>query len=133
MVTDPVMPLTPDQLAHLARRLHEERNRLISHLRAFADEQAAKDADEPAGNLSKVPLHPADLGSDVQNEELEATLATRRSEELAEIDEALARLTNSPDTFGRDIHTGAEIPFERLDVIPYARTAVELPRRPRRA
>jgi DnaK suppressor protein len=127
------MPLTADQLRHIEHRLHEERERLTAHLRAFSEEQSEKDADEPGGNLSKVPMHPADLGSDVQNEELEATLATRRSAELAEIDDALARLTNSPDTFGLDANTGEEIPFERLDVIPYARTAVEVPPRPSRS
>lgn len=119
------MPLTTDQLSHLERRLREERDRLTAHLRAFSEEQSEKDADEPGGNLSKVPMHPADLGSDVQNEELEATLATRRSAELAEIDDALERITTSPETFGLDANTGEQIPFERLDVIPYARTAVE--------
>lgn len=119
------MPLTSDQLRHLEHRLREERDRLTAHVRAFSEEQSDKDADAPGGNLSKAPLHPADLGSDVQNEELEATLATRRSIELAEIDAALERLTTSPDTFGRDESTGNEIPFERLDVIPYARSDVD--------
>jgi len=118
------MPLSAEQLQHLERRLREERDRLTEQLRDFAEAQTEKDADEPGGNLSKVPMHPADLGSDVQNEELEATLATRRSEELAEIDAALERLTSAPETFGLDMHTDEPIPFARLDVIPYARTVV---------
>ena len=77
-----------------------------------------------AGDLSKRPLHPADLGSDVANEELEASVATRRSAELAEIDAALIRLASTPEAFGRDEQTGADIPFARLDLIPYARTNV---------
>ena len=42
----------------------------------------------------------------------------------AEIDAALERLATSPDTFGLDEQSGEEIPFERLDIIPYARANV---------
>jgi DnaK suppressor protein len=118
------MPLTTDQLAHLERRLVEERELLLGPLREFVDADSEFEADEPAGDLSKMPLHPADLGTATQNQELEATLATRRSSELAEIDAALERLTASPDTFGFDEQTGDAIPFERLDVIPWARVNV---------
>jgi RNA polymerase-binding transcription factor DksA len=54
--------------------------------------------------------------------ELQAANATRISRELAEIDAALDRLHRSPDRFGVCEHTGEAIPFERLDVIPRART-----------
>jgi DnaK suppressor protein len=118
------MSLTTDQLAHLERRLVEERELLLGPLREFVDTDSEFEADEPAGDLSKMPLHPADLGTATQNQELEATLATRRSSELAEIDAALERLTASPDTFGFDEQTGDAIPFERLDVIPWARVNV---------
>ena len=103
----------------------QERARLSGHLQAFADEQGEQ-LEEGAGTKSKMPLHPADLGSDVQHEALEATLATRRSAELREIEAAFERLTSTPDQFGIDENTGAEIPFERLDVIPYARIAVDV-------
>lgn len=118
------MPLTTDQLAHLERRLHEERELLLGPLREFADADSEFEADEPAGDLSTMPLHPADLGTATQNQELEATLATRRSSELAEIDAALERITATPTSFGLDEQTGDEIPFERLDVIPWARINV---------
>jgi RNA polymerase-binding transcription factor DksA len=44
--------------------------------------------------------------------------------ELEEIDAALERLYHSPQDFGRDERTGHDIPFERLDVIPWARTGI---------
>jgi DnaK suppressor protein len=118
------MPLTREQLDHLERRLREERERVLRRIQDFTDTEAERDGDEPAGELSKFPQHPADLGTDTQNEELEATLATRRTGELAEIDAALERLARSPDTFGMDEETGEPIAFERLDIIPYARTSV---------
>ena len=118
------MALPAAQLQHLERRLREERERLLRPLREFTESEAERDIDEPAGNLSKVPQHPADLGTDTQNRELEATLATRRSSDLAEIDAALERLTRSPEQFGMDEQTGEPIPFERLDVIPWTRSNV---------
>jgi RNA polymerase-binding transcription factor DksA len=71
-------------------------------------------------------LHPADLGTDVASEELDASIATRRSAEIAEIDAALDRMATSPETFGYDEQSGEEIAFERLEIIPYARTNVAL-------
>jgi RNA polymerase-binding transcription factor DksA len=69
----------------------------------------------------------ADQGTDTIDRELGALDASRLSRELEEIDAALDRLYRDPDNFGRDERTGAEIPFERLDVIPWARTSVNRP------
>lgn len=118
------MALAAEQLQHLERRLREERERLLRPLREFTESEAERDIDEPAGNLSKVPQHPADLGTATQQQELEATLATRRSSDLAEIDAALERLTKHPEQFGLDEVSGEPIPFARLDVIPWARRTV---------
>jgi RNA polymerase-binding transcription factor DksA len=54
--------------------------------------------------------------------ELDASIATRVSRELADIDAALERLYQHPEQFGICENTGREIPFDRLDVIPWART-----------
>jgi RNA polymerase-binding transcription factor DksA len=118
------MALTTEQLAHLERRLREERELLLTPLREFAKTDATRDADEPAGDTSTMPQHMADIGTDTQQEELDATLATRRSAELGQIDEALDRLARTPETFGLDEQTGEPIPFERLDVIPWTRANV---------
>ena len=53
-----------------------------------------------------------------------ALIATRQTAELAQIDDALERLATNPAQFGICENTGAEIPFERLDIIPWARTTV---------
>jgi len=119
------MALTPEQLEHLERRLHEERARLVAELKSFEETPSPESLQDSAGDLSKYPTHPADLGTDVINEELELSIGSRVSQELAEIDAALARLIESPDTFGDDEQTGEPIPFERLDIIPYARVGVE--------
>jgi RNA polymerase-binding transcription factor DksA len=118
------MPLTPDQLTKIENRLLEERARLVDQLNEFTNLEAEGDNQERSGSLSNLPFHQADLGTDTANEELEASIATRRSAEIGEIDAALERLRTSPETFGIDENSGESIPFERLDLIPWARTAV---------
>ena len=85
----------------------------------------AQTEQDAAGDLSKVPLHPADEGTDVFDRELDAAEETRLSRELAAIDAALERLYQRPEQFGRDERTHEEIPFERLDAIPWANRRVD--------
>ena len=118
------MALTASQLQHLEQRLHEERTRLLAELQDFVGEESREDSQHLAGDLSKFPTHPADLGTDVATEELEASVSTRRSAEIAEIDAALERMATSPETFGLDEQSGEAIPLERLEIIPYARATV---------
>lgn len=114
--------LTRDQRAHLERRLEEERGLLSRALNRAVAEGVQADEQDRDGDLSAVPFHPADRGTDTMESELQAANATRMSRELAEIDAALDRLHRSPDRFGICEDTGEPIPFERLDVIPWART-----------
>jgi RNA polymerase-binding transcription factor len=118
------MTLTTAQRAHLKRRLEEEQARILSTLNRFVAERSDGTAEERSGDVASIPTHAADLGTDVMQQELDASNDTRMSRELMEIEDALERLRQSPDTFGIAEDTGAPIPFERLDIIPWARTAV---------
>ena len=93
------------------------------HVLARSDaERSGADEQERAGDLTSMPFHLADRGTDTMDEELDTSNATRISRELAEIDAALERLYRTPEQFGRCENTGRDIPFERLDLIPWART-----------
>jgi DnaK suppressor protein len=116
------MPLSEIQRRHLEQRLQEERARALRTLNRSISESSDEDEQDRAGDLSLMPFHPADLGTDTMQAELDASNATRVSRELAEIDAALERLYHSPETFGICEDTGADIPYERLEVIPWART-----------
>ena len=124
------MPLTATQRRHLARRLLEERARALRTLNASVDEHSDTDEQDRSGNLSAMPLHPADLGTDTMQAELDASNATRVSRELAEIDAAIERLQQTPAKYGVCEDTGEDIPFERLDLIPWARTCGGISTRP---
>jgi RNA polymerase-binding transcription factor len=118
------MPLSDDQRTHLEHRLLDERERVVTALGRLGQRFAETEQDA-AGDLSKMPLHPADEGTDEFDRELDAAEETRLSRELAEIDAALERLYRDPVHFGRDERTQEELPFERLDAIPWARRRVD--------
>jgi len=107
------MSLTNAQRKHLEGRLQEERARLRRDLDRSLALQEEDHAQDHAGDP---------LGTDKIDVELEASNETRMSRELEEIDAALERLYRTPERFGICEETGQPIPFERLDIIPWART-----------
>lgn len=113
--------LTDAQREQLRRRLLDERNRALSDLRRSQADASTGEL-ERTGDLSEAPTHPADRGTETEDEEIAASLAGREIGEIAEIDAALERLYKRPNDYGRCERTGKDIPFERLDLIPWART-----------
>lgn len=83
----------------------------------LTDEALRKNRQDASGDLSVVPIHMADVGSD--NFEQEFTLSLLENEEgvLDLIDGALARI--EAQTFGRCEECQADIPSERLKALPY--------------
>ena len=99
------MHLTEQARDHLARRLQEERERVIGALAQFGKQSSA----------------------DSYNQALNALELSRLTRELGEIDDAIGRLECEPERFGHDELTGEQIPFVRLDQVPWARTRAEDP------
>lgn len=118
------MPLTNTQRNHLEARLLEERERVTKSLARYAAD-TRETIQEETGELSSLRSHLADLGSDTADQELDAANAARQTKELGEIDAALERLYERPEEFGRCEQAGEAIPFERLDVLPWARTCLQ--------
>jgi DnaK suppressor protein len=116
------MSLSGAQRQHLERRLQEERARALRALNRSMDVHLDATEQARAGDTTTAPLHMADVGTDTMQAELDASNATRVSRQLTEIDAALERLYRAPEKFGICEDSGREIPFERLDVIPWART-----------
>ena len=107
------------------RRLQEERARALAALNRSVAESSAETEEERSGDVSSMPTHQADLGTDTMQQELDASNETRMSRELADIGDAIERLVQTPEKFGMCQDTGEEIPFERLDIIPWARTCAD--------
>src|SRR5690606_22783391 len=77
---------------------------------------------ERTGEISRIRLHPADLGTDAQGRDLDARLAKRQIRELQEIEEALERMRNGK--YGICERCGRSIAFDRLKVLPESRYCV---------
>ena len=112
--------MTQEQRTHLERRLREERERVERSLARLRGESADSQL-ERDGDLSAYPLHPADAGTDTLDQEMEFAEASRQSRLLGEIDDALNLLVERPEEYGRCRDCDGEIPFERLDLVPWAR------------
>ncbi len=98
---------------------------MLSILRRYDERREASET-AAAGDLSDYPFHVADRGSDSYDQEMATVLAERASRELEAIDGALRQLYATPERFGICRNTGQPIPFERLDIVPWARTCVEV-------
>jgi RNA polymerase-binding transcription factor DksA len=119
--------MTKSDLDGYRQRLTALRERLNGDVSHLADEALRKNQREASGNLSSMPIHMADIGTD--NFEQEFTLSLLQNEEqvLVEISDALERLKQGK--FGRCEECQQSIPRVRLDALPYTRHCVECARK----
>ena len=102
------------------------RARLQGDLDQMTDEALNRGGEGGGGNLSTMPLHLADLGSDNYDQEFTLGLIENEQETLDEIQQALVRL--EVGTFGRCGGCGKPIAKARLQALPYARYCIECAR-----
>jgi DnaK suppressor protein len=115
--------LKQDQLEHFRRlllRKLKEINGDVDHIETESLKASRADA---AGDLSSMPIHMADLGSD--NYEQEFSLGLMHSERniVREIIAALRRIADG--TYGICEGSGEPIPLTRLNGIPWTRYCVK--------
>lgn len=75
------------------------------------------------GELSSVDNHPADNATQLMMQTTEMAIDEFREEEINDIKQALQAIENG--TYGKCIECNAEIPYERLEAIPTAKTCIE--------
>ncbi|NJP37326.1 TraR/DksA C4-type zinc finger protein [Alkalicoccus luteus] len=78
---------------------------------------------EESEELSNYDNHPADQGTELAERHTDAALEQQQRDEMAEIDESLNMIENG--TYGTCIVSGEQIPEERLEIMPHAKTTVE--------
>ena len=120
--------LTKAEINSYRRRLLALKKRIGADLSELEEEALRPVGGESAGNMSDVPVHPADLGT--ENYEEEAALELLENEEhlLMEVNDALARIEQG--TFGVCENCHKPISKERLDALPYARYCIRCARKP---
>jgi len=119
-------PLTRRELEAFRQMLLEKRRALIGDMTGIQAETIGVGRTSKSGELSNMPTHPADVGSD--NYEHEFSLGLLQSERslLNEIDEALQRI--DAGSFGICLGTGQAIRKSRLTARPWAKYCIEYAR-----
>ena len=93
------------------------RSRLLGDVRQMADSALHKTRSESNGDLSSMPIHMADIGSDNFEQEFTLSLMENEGDTLSAIEHALQRIDEG--TFGQCEECEAKIPKVRLQAIPY--------------
>ena len=102
--------------------LHTKRRQLVGMLSGMEDEALRSSG----GNLSNMPVHMADMGSDVYEQDFTLGMAETERAIINEIDAALQRIEDK--TFGVCQMTGKPISKARLDAKPWAKYTIEAER-----
>jgi DnaK suppressor protein len=97
--------------------LLEMRARLRGDVTAMAETTLKKTRTEASGDLSSMPIHMADIGSDNFEQEFTLSLMQNDGLTLEQIEEALERI--EAGTYGACTECGGRIPKTRLNAIPF--------------
>lgn len=108
----------------IEHRLLREREQVLDAIEHF-DERTEELRDRAGEDMSPYRFHPADIGTESQDQEQEFLLATVEGRRLYAIDDALRRLYKEPETFGLCQVCGRDIGVERLEVIPETQLCAE--------
>src|SRR5947208_16988086 len=102
------------------------RARLRGDLDQMTDEALRRNQNETSGNLSNVPLHMADVGTENYDQEFTLGLIENEQVTLDQIQEALVRIERG--TFGRCVHCGNPVAKPRLQALPYTPYCIDCAR-----
>jgi len=118
--------LTAADRAHFKQLLLEKRRELLRNVNEFEDEALKKSRVDASGDLSCMPIHMADIGTDNYEQEFALGLMDGERKLLREIDTALGRIEKK--TYGTCEGTGKPISKARLEAMPWSRHCVEYAR-----
>jgi RNA polymerase-binding transcription factor DksA len=116
-----------EELGEFRETLHGLRARLRGDLSQMTDEALRRDNNGGTGNLSNVPLHMADLGTDNYDQEFTLGLIENEQSTLELVNEALRRMDKG--TYGLCGECSEPISKPRLQAIPYATHCIRCARK----
>ncbi len=122
-VQPPKTRLSAADLNHYRELLLQKRREILGNVSEIEGEALRKSRLDASGDLSSMPIHMADLGTDNFEQEFSLELMDSERRLLVEIDEALNRITAG--TYGVCEGTGKPIAKARLEAQPWARYSVE--------
>jgi len=122
--------MKPEELAQFKKILLMKRGLLAGNVNRMEDEALRKNRQNASGDLSSIPIHLADIGTDNYEQEFTLGLIENEEEVLHDIDEAIAKIAEG--TYGQCEVCEKKIPKARLKVVPHARLCIECQRKEER-
>lgn len=113
---------TDKQASELKKSLLEQKMQLEKRDQENPRLEAASMRDS-VGELSTIANHPADLGTELYEREKDMAIKVHEDSELEKVNEALEAMTKG--TYGVCDECGEDIPFERLEAVPYTTRCIE--------
>ena len=118
--------LTAADIERFKLMLLEKRREILRNVNEIEDEALKKSRLDATGDLSSMPIHMADLGTDNYEQEFALGLMDSERKLLQEINDALQRIEQG--AYGICEATGKPIAKARLEAKPWARHCVEYAR-----
>jgi RNA polymerase-binding protein DksA len=115
--------LTKSEIRVFKERLLRRKRALVGDVSRLQDDALRKTGREATGELSTVPLHIADQGTDSFEQEMSLGLMESEQNQLTDIELALQKIQKG--TFGICEGCQKPIPKARLKAIPYAKLCVQ--------
>ena len=112
--------ITPRELEHFRDLILDKRREIVGDMSQM-EREALRSAS--GSNLSNLPLHMADMGTDNYEQEFTLGLVEKDRNLLRELNTALAKIQNG--TYGICEGTGKPITKVRLEAQPWARFSIE--------
>ena len=105
------------------KRLTELREKKVAYIAMLRELSLSKTQREDSGDISAFTSHPADISTESDEREKVATLVSRETELLNELEAALDRVRSGG--YGQCELCGADISPARLDARPFATLCVK--------
>lgn len=119
----PRTKLGAETLDRFREMLILKRRELVGDVDSLESEALGKNRSSAGGDLSMMPIHMADIGSDNYEQEFTIGLIENERETLKEIDAALQRIKDG--TYGVCMATHKPITLARLKAKPWARFCID--------
>jgi DnaK suppressor protein len=118
--------LKPEELGTYRDSLLDLQARLRGDLDQMTDEALRRGQPDSSGNLSNVPMHMADVGTENYDQEFTLSLIENDQDTLGQIHEALTRIDSG--TYGQCEECNELIAKPRLQALPYTRHCINCAR-----
>ncbi|MEK7469443.1 MAG: TraR/DksA family transcriptional regulator [Planctomycetota bacterium] len=116
-------PFSKSELETFRHWLLERRASVGGNVTKMEDEALRRSRQDASGDLSSMPIHMADMGSDTFEQDFTLGLIENEELELGAIEEALQRIEEG--VFGVCEECSKLIPKERMKAIPHAALCLE--------